>query len=130
MRNMENPEFLEYSLDLDAITTYCQIKSNQQKNNPTKKENEFRQQEISNSYQLNDEQEMVLAEKIVHEVITPQEAPLYDDFKLDLVKLLLTAFLTDKPTVNADKPMISLSSLMALQTFLDYGFIKKIKTGE
>ena len=125
---MENPEFLEYSLDLDAITTYCQIKSNQQKNNPTKKENEFRQQEISNSYQLNDEQEMVLAEKIVHEVITPQEAPLYDDFKLDLVKLLLTTFLTDKPTVSTTD--ISLPSLMALQTFLDYGFIKKIKTGE
>ena len=129
---MEKPEFLEYSLDLDAITTYCQIKSSQQKNNPTKKENEFRQQEISNSYQLNDEQEMVLAEKIVHEVITPQETPLYDDFKLDLVKLLLTAFLTDKPTVSGDnkQPLISLPSLMALQTFLDYGFIKKIKTEE
>ena len=75
---------------------------------------------------------MVLAEKIVHEVITPQETPLYDDFKLDLVKLLLTAFLTDKPTVSGDnkQPLISLPSLMALQTFLDYGFIKKIKTEE
>ena len=129
---MEKPEFLEYTLDLDAITSYCQVKNNQQKNNPIKKENEFRQQEISNSYQLNDEQEMVLAEKIVHEVITPQDAPLYDDFKLDLVKLLLTAFLTDKPAINDDKPIprISLPSLMALQTFLDYGFIKKITTEE
>ena len=129
---MEKLRFMEYSLDLDAITAYCQIKCNQQKNNTTKKENEFRQQEISNSYQLNDEQEMVLAEKIVHEVITPQETPLYDEFKLDLVKMLLTTILTDKPVAkdDNDKPLVNLSSLMALQTFMDYDFIKKIKTEE
>lgn len=129
---MEKLRFMEYSLDLDAITAYCQIKGNQQKNNTTKKENEFRQQEISNSYQLNDEQEMVLAEKIVHEVITPQETPLYDEFKLDLIKMLLTTILTDKPVAkdDNDKPLVNLSSLMALQTFMDYDFIKKIKTEE
>jgi len=129
---MEKLQFMEYSLDLDAITAYCQIKGNQPKNNSAKKENEFRQQEISNSYQLNEEQEMVLAEKIVHEVITPQEAPLYDDFKLDLVKMLLTTILTEKPVAknDDDKPLISLQSLMALQTFMEYGFIKKITTEE
>ena len=128
---MEKLQFMEYSLDLDAITAYCQIKGNQPKNNSAKKENQFRQQEISNSYQLNEEQEMVLAEKIVHEVITPQETPLYDDFKLDLVKMLLTTILTEKPVANDDdKPLISLQSLMALQTFMEYGFIKKITTEE
>ena len=128
---MEKLQFMEYSLDLDAITAYCQIKGNQPKNNSAKKENEFRQQEISNSYQLNEEQEMVLAEKIVHEVITPQETPLYDDFKLDLVKMLLTTILTEKPVANDnDKPLISLQSLMVLQTFMEYGFIKKITTEE
>lgn len=128
---MEKLQFMDYSLDLDAITAYCQIKSSQQKNSTTKKENEFRQQEISNSYQLNEDQEMVLAEKIVHEVITPQDAPLYDDFKLDLVKMLLTTILTEKPMANDEnKQLISLSSLMALQTFMEYGFIKKITTEE
>ena len=127
---MEKLRFMDYSLDLDAITTYCQIKNNQQKNNPAKKENEFRQQEISNSYQLNDEQEMVLAEKIVHEVITPQETPLYDEFKLDLVKTLLTTILAEKPATDNNKLPFSLSSFMALQTFIEYGFIKKITTEE
>ncbi len=127
---MEKLRFMDYSFDLDAITTYCQIKSSQQKNNPVKKENEFRQQEISNSYQLNDEQEMVLAEKIVHEVITPQEAPLYDEFKLDLIKMLLTTILTEKPATGNSKLPFSLSSLMTLQTFIEYGFIKKITTEE
>ena len=127
---MEKLRFMDYSLDLDAITTYCQIKNNQQKNNPAKKENEFRQQEISNSYQLNDEQEMVLAEKIVHEVITPQETPLYDEFKLDLVKTLLTTILAEKPATDNNKLPFSLSFFMALQTFIEYGFIKKITTEE
>jgi hypothetical protein len=127
---MEKLHFMDYSFDLDAITTYCQIKSNQQKDNQAKKENTFRQQEISDSYQLNDEQEMVLAEKIVHEVITPQETPLYDEFKLDLVKMLLTTILTEKPESGNSKPSFSLSSLMVLQTFIEYGFIKKITTEE
>lgn len=127
---MEKLRFMDYSFDLDAITAYCQIKSSQQKNNPTKKENEFRQQEISNSYQLNDEQEMVLAEKIVHEVITPQETPLYDEFKLDLVKTLFTIILTEKLSTDNSKQPFSLSHLMALQTFIEYGFIKKITTEE
>ena len=127
---MEKLHFMDYSFDLDAITTYCQIKSNQQKDNQAKKENTFRQQEISDSYQLNDEQEMVLAEKIVHEVITPQETPLYDEFKLDLVKMLLTTILTEKPESDNSKPTFSLSHLMVLQTFIEYGFIKKITTEE
>ena len=130
MTNMEKLHFMDYSFDLDAITTYCQIKSNQQKDNQAKKENTFRQQEISDSYQLNEEQEMVLAEKIVHEVITPQETPLYDEFKLDLVKMLLTTILTEKPEADNSKPLFSLSSLMVLQTFIEYGFIKKITTEE
>ena len=37
MTNMEKLQFMEFSLDLDAITAYCQIKGNQPKNNSTKK---------------------------------------------------------------------------------------------
>lgn len=114
--------FFGYSLDLDAIIEYCKI-------NPTgdttnKKTNEYRQQEISNNYQLNQEQDLVLAEKIVHEVITPQDAPLYDDLKVDLVKGLLQVILTDKEKNSEGLPIFTIPSLIAFQTFSDYGFIK------
>jgi hypothetical protein len=111
-----------YSIDLDAITEYCKINSPTDTSN--KKTNEFRQQEISNNYQLNQDQDLVLAEKIVHEVITPQDAPLYDDLKVDLVKGLLQVILTDKEKNAEGLPIFTVPSLIAIQTFSDYGFIK------
>ena len=66
----------------------------------------------------------MLSEKIVHEVITPQDAPLYDDLKVDLVKGLLQTILTDKDVNSDGFSRLSLPGLISLQTFIDNGFIR------
>lgn len=120
---MNDLKFSEFSLDLDAIANYCTIGGVNETS--TKKSNEFRQQEISNNYQLNDDDNLILAEKIVHEVITPQDTPLYDTLKTDLVKGLLSTLLEEKErNVKNDLPKISLPGLITIQTFIDYGFLK------
>ena len=120
---MDDLKFSEFSLDLDAIANYCTIGAVNETS--TKKSNEFRQQEISNNYQLNDDDNLILAEKIVHEVITPQDAPLYDTLKTDLVKGLLSTLLEEKErNAKNDLPKISLPGLITIQTFIDYGFLK------
>lgn len=119
---MDELKFCEFSLDLDAIANYCTIDVSNEPS--TKKSNEFRQQEISDNYQLNDEDNLILSEKIVHEVITPQDAPLYDSFKTDMVRSLLNTLLDERAKNVGESPKITLQTLMVLQTFLDSGFLK------
>lgn len=118
---MNEIQFLDYSFNLDAMTKYCCIGGDIS----NKKNNEFRQQEISNNYQLNDNDDLVLSEKIVHEVVTPQDTPIYDTLKTDLVKGLLSVILEEKEVLD-DKGVLHLSipARVALQTFFDYGFLK------
>ena len=119
MKNIVNMEkTTNYTLDLNAIVDFC--KNASYSNDTPKKSNEFRQQEISNNYQLNEESELVLAEKIVHEIVTPQDGFSYDEFKCELIKSLLKLILDDK------KPDPSASVKLAIETFKKYNFLVEI----
>lgn len=119
---MDKRVFADYSLDLDAIINYCRVSKTEsngtEKNGERKKNNnDFRQQEITNNYELNEEDSLVLSQKVVHEVITPQETPVYDDVKVDIMTSLIKTVLEYKEN-NA----IPLS--IALQTLNDSGFLR------
>ena len=123
VNNMDENIFADYSLDLDAIVNYCRANksevNNGGKNGECKKNNDFRQQEITNNYELNEEDSLALTQKVVHEVITPQETPVYDDVKVDLVTTIVKTVLEHK---NKDDNAIPF--LFALQTLKDSGFLK------
>lgn len=116
-------KFSDYCFDLDKISEFCLVNNG----DVNTKKNQFRQQEISNNYQLNESGDLALSEKIVHEVLTPQEAPIYDELKVDLVKGFLQVILSEKQTDNIGLPSFSVPGLLAIQTFVNYGFLKENK---
>jgi len=119
---MTNKVLFEYAFNLDAIVEYCKI--NTGNNDKNKKNSEFRQQEISNSYELNELDNLVLSQKVVHEVITPQDTPQYDEMKSELVKTLFLTILNNNDVDENGVPKIGVPGLIAMQTFLDNGFLK------
>ena len=114
---MAASNFFSYSLDLDAITNYCRVKPNNEEHS-TKKTNEYRQQEITNSYELNESSnDLTLSQKMVREVITPQEAPIYDEVKVDFIRTLLDTILDGMKIDASEKAIFPLSTLLSMETF-------------
>lgn len=109
-------------IDLDEIFEYCKVSGTGSK---SKNSEEFRQKEISDSYELNEEDNLVLSQKVVHEVITPQDAPVYDDAKLDLVNRIVNKYLGDN--ISADDSTTTMQMATVIGTLRRYNFLKEIK---
>ena len=125
--NKKGQVFSDYSLDIDAIVEYCKEKISQ---NMGKIKKDYRQSEITNTYELlDDSDDLALTQKIVHEVITPQDEVQYDELKSTIVKALLAKFLTvnSQSISHDDNDVVDISGLVAMQTLIDYDFLIKIK---
>lgn len=125
--NKKGQVFSDYSLDIDAIVEYCKEKIPQ---NTGKIKKDYRQSEITNTYELlDDSNDLALTQKIVHEVITPQDDVQYDELKSNIVKALLAKFLTvnSQSISHDDNDVVDISGLVAMQTLIDYDFLIKIK---
>ena len=117
---MEKYTFCKFSFNLDEMANFCRIKPDTETATSTKKSNDYRQQEISNTYELDGDSNLQLVQKHVHEVITPQDTPQYDEYKTDLVKLLLVTLLSGK---KDDILPFNMCTLMLLETFEQYNFL-------
>lgn len=117
--------FSDYSLDINAIIDFCKETVPQNFNKRTK---DFRQSEITNSYELlDDSDDLALTQKVVHEVITPQDSVQYDELKTDIVKALLAKFLSIDASTGNNKDSVDISGFVVMQTLVDYDFLIKTK---
>lgn len=110
--------------DLDAIFEYCKLNNKTNTKPSSKNSDEFRQKEISDSYEQDEQGNLVLSQKVVHEVITPQEDTTYDEAKLDIVNKLLVKYLSED-TKLTDSASMQMATVLG--TFQKYNFIKEIK---
>lgn len=110
---MEEKEPLKFVIDLQKFFEICA-------KTPNKSQETFNQKEISESYERNDESNLVLQEKVVHEVITPNIDELNQD-KFELMKMLLSVVLSEE---ESEMLKTSLSFRLAFNTFMENGVIK------
>ena len=118
MKSKLNHELGNYYLDLDAIFEYCQEKTHIQKRN-----NDFVQKEISDSYELDDNGKLTLSQKLVHEVVTPVDAVSYDEEKFDIIKSLIAVVISSEEECNTN--LLTPSVSLAFNTLLNKGFVKE-----
>ena len=110
--------------DLDAIFDYCKLNNKTSGKTTSKNSDEFRQKEISDSYEQDEQGNLVLSQKVVHEVITPQEDATYDEPKLEMINKLFVKYLSEDTKLN---DTFSMQMATVIGTLQKYNFIKEIK---
>jgi len=104
-----------YYVDIDAIFDYCSVNRNNK--------DEYRQKEISDNYELDETDKLRLSQKLVHEVITPNDIQI-DDTKYDLLKLMIATVLSVED-LDIDESS-SFAEKIAFNTLLNKKFIKEL----
>ena len=102
-----------YALDYEKLKELCLTSSD------TDGASEF---EISEAYEVNEQYELELSSKVVHETKTNKN-PQNDMIMYDLVKLMLVSLLDNASKSGAD---LDLGSLVTLNTLLHWGVLKEI----
>jgi hypothetical protein len=101
----------KYYFDIDAIMEWCF----------TSTVNPFRETELNEGYDTNDDGEMVMMTKVVRELKTPNSQ--YDTIRYDFIKLLMGPFLTD---ITENEITTSFSYTIMFNTLIDKKFLIEI----
>lgn len=103
-----------YFIDVDAIIKYCET---------NKQNNDVIQKEISDNYELYDEKDLRLSQKLVHEVITPNSFGV-DETKYELMKILVSVVLSNDSGISTAD--FSISQKIAFNTLVNKEIIKEL----
>lgn len=112
MNNMLTFGNEKYYLDIDAIMKWCLSSSN----------NPFKETEINEGYDTNDDGDIQMMTKVVRELKTNNVQD--DTVRYDFIKLLLAPFLGDIKTNN--ELQNNFSYTMLFNTLINMGFLIKI----
>lgn len=112
MNNMLTFDNEKYYLDIDAIMKWCLSSSN----------NPFKETEINEGYDTNDDGDIQMMTKVVRELKTNNVQD--DTVRYDFVKLILAPFLGDIKTKN--ELQNNFSYTMLFNTLINMGFLIKI----